>query len=90
MMMRDKIGSMEGQSQIQALLQSWLAEYVLLSDDASQEMKASYPLRSASVEVVADDSNPGAYKAILFLKPHFQLEDLDVSLRLVATLPKKS
>lgn len=90
MMMRDKIGSMEGQSQIQALLQQWLAEYVLLSDDASQEMKASYPLRSASVEVIEDESNPGAYKAILFLKPHFQLEDLDVSLRLVATLPKKS
>lgn len=89
MMMRDKIGSLLSKADIQQYLQTWIAQYVLLSDTASQEMKAAYPLREAKIDVVDDPRNPGAYKAVLFLRPHFQLEELTISLRLVANLPTK-
>lgn len=85
-MMRDKIGSFMTSGEIQTYLQNWLAEYVLLSDTAPQALKAQYPLREGQVQVVEVPGAPGSYKAVLFLRPHFQLEDLTVSLRLVAAL----
>ena len=51
-------------------------------------MKAAYPLRAASIVVTEVPGEPGAYKATTFLKPHFQLEELTTSIRLVANLPK--
>lgn len=89
MLMRDKIGSFESGDDIQLYLNNWIARYVFLSDQGDQEVKAKYPLREAEIEVVADEENPGAYKAVIFLKPHFQLEELEVSLRLVANLPSQ-
>jgi type VI secretion system protein ImpC len=56
-------------------------------DTASQEAKAKRPLRQARVDVTEDKSSPGKYQAIAYLKPHFQLDELGVSLRLVADLP---
>ena len=52
-----------------------------------QEMKAKYPLREARIDVSEIPGKPGAYRAVSFLKPHFQLDELTVSLRLVADLP---
>ncbi|EEW0785438.1 type VI secretion system contractile sheath large subunit, partial [Escherichia coli] len=49
--------------------------------------KARYPLREASVEVIEVPGSPGNYRAIAWIKPHFQLEGLSMSLRLVADLP---
>jgi len=60
---------------------------VLLDDNASQTAKAQYPLREARIDVSEVRGKPGAYKAVAFLKPHFQLDELTVSLRLVAELP---
>ena len=57
------------------------------SDDAGQEIKAKYPLREARVDVPEIPGKPGFYTAVAFLKPHFQLEGLTASLRLVAQLP---
>jgi type VI secretion system protein ImpC len=57
---------------------------------ASQDLKAKYPLREARIEVTEIPGKPGAYNAIAFLRPHFQLEELAVSLRLVAKLPAKA
>jgi type VI secretion system protein ImpC len=85
--MRDKIGSFMTQDNVATLLNSWITQYVLLNDNAGQEMKAKYPLREARVDVTADPARPGCYRAVVFLRPHFQLEELTVSLRLVATLP---
>jgi type VI secretion system protein ImpC len=62
-------------------------QYVILDDDASKEAKASHPLREARIDVVDVPGKPGAYRAVAFLKPHFQLDELSVSLRLVADLP---
>jgi type VI secretion system protein ImpC len=60
---------------------------VLGSDEAGQELKARYPLRQARVDVSEIPGKPGCYRAVAFLKPHFQLDELTVSLRLVAELP---
>lgn len=85
--MRDKIGSFMSRSDVQTYLQTWIAQYVLLTDDAPQQLLARYPLREASIEVFDVPGDPGRYTATIFLRPHFQLEDLTVSLRLVAELP---
>ena len=63
---------------------------MLLDDNASQEMKAQYPLREARVDVVEIPGKLGAYKSVAFLRPHYQLDELSVSLRMVAELPKSA
>ena len=88
--MRDKIGSFASRASVENFLNNWLAQYVLLDDTASQEAKSKYPLREASVEVVEVPGKPGVFRAAAFLRPHFQLDELTVSLRLVAELPKSS
>jgi len=86
-MMRDKIGSFMSRSQCETYLNTWIAQYIILDDDASADAKASHPLREARIDVVDVPGKPGAYRAVAFLKPHFQLDELSVSLRLVADLP---
>lgn len=88
--MRDKVGSFMERADVEAFLQNWLADYVLLSDTASQESKCRFPLREGRVVVKEVPGSPGAYRAVLFLRPHFQLEELTVSLRLVAKLPQSA
>ncbi|HZY71740.1 MAG TPA: type VI secretion system contractile sheath large subunit [Edaphobacter sp.] len=85
--MRDKIGSFMTKENVAAYLNTWIADYVLLNDDASQSVKAAYPLRQARVDVFEIPGKPGSYSAVVFLKPHFQLDELTVSIRLVAELP---
>jgi type VI secretion system protein ImpC len=89
-MMRDKIGSFSAASNVEQFLNNWLAQYVVMDDSASQEVKAQYPLREASVQVSEVPGRPGVYRAVTFLRPHFQLDELSVSLRLVAELPQSA
>jgi type VI secretion system protein ImpC len=86
-MMRDKIGSFMSRQEAQDFLNRWINNYVLDSDVASQNAKASRPLREARIDVAEVPGKPGAYRAVAFLRPHFQLDELSVSLRLVADLP---
>jgi len=86
-MMRDKIGSFMSRSQCERFLNDWINTYVVGNDDASASVKAKNPLREARVEVVDVPGKPGAYRAVAFLRPHYQLDELSVSLRLVADLP---
>ena len=89
-MMRDKIGSFASKTSVEMFLNNWIAQYVLLDDNASQERKAQFPLREARIEVTEIPGKPGAYKSVAFLRPHYQLDELSVSLRLVAELPKSA
>lgn len=89
-MMRDKIGSFASASNVQHYLQRWIDQYVTADDSASQETKAQFPLREASVEVSEVPGRPGVYRAVSFIRPHFQLDELSVSLRLVAELPQST
>jgi type VI secretion system protein ImpC len=85
--MRDKVGSFMTRKNAEDFLNRWVSNYVLLDDNAGQEMKAKYPLREARIDVMEVPGKPGAYRAVAFLKPHYQLDELTVSLRLVADLP---
>ena len=86
-MMRDKIGSFMSRSDVERWLNQWITLYVTPDDNASPSVKASHPLREAAIEVSEVPGKPGVYRATAFLKPHFQLDELSVSLRLVAELP---
>ena len=87
-MMRDKIGRFTSRGEVEQFLNAWVNRYVVSDDTASQETRAQYPLREARVDVIDDPARPGGYKAVAFLRPHFQLDELTVSLRLVTTLPQ--
>ncbi len=86
-MMRDKIGSFATKENVSNFLNQWLAGSILLNDDAPQAVKAAYPLREGRVDVFDEPGKPGSYRAVVYLRPHFQLEELTVSMRLVAELP---
>lgn len=86
-MMRDKVGSFMSRSQCERYLNDWIRTYTVGDDDASAAIKAKNPLRDARIEVVDVPGKPGAYRAVAFLRPHYQLDELSVSLRLVAELP---
>jgi len=87
-MVRDKIGSYKTKEQLQTWLNNWINGYVERNpDNATEEQKAMYPLAEAEVVIEEDPSNPGYYSSKFFLRPHYQLEGLTVSLRLVSKLP---
>ena len=85
---RDKIGSFKERDDMQKWLNSWISNYVESNPaTASEEAKARRPLASAEVVVEEVEGNPGYYSSKIFLRPHYQLEGLTVSLRLVSKLP---
>jgi type VI secretion system protein ImpC len=84
---RDKIGSFQTASTAQDYLNRWIMNYCVGMDEASQSIKASKPLRDARVDVSEIPGRPGSYRAVVFLRPHYQLEELSTSIRLVAELP---
>jgi len=86
-MMRDKIGSFMTRKDCEDFLNRWINKYVISTEDAGQELKAKFPLKEARIEVAEVPGKPGVYRAVAFMKPHFQLDELTVSLRLVAELP---
>jgi type VI secretion system protein ImpC len=87
-MVRDKVGSFQDESSLQGWLQNWINQYVEPNPaGANQHDMARRPLAEAQVVVEPDPSNPGYYSSKFFLKPHYQLEGLTVSLRLTSKLP---
>jgi type VI secretion system protein ImpC len=86
-MMRDKLGGFMSRSEAASFLNDWISDYVVANPDASPTVKAKRPLSEARIDVTEIPGKPGAYRAVAFLKPHFQLDELGVSLRLVADLP---
>ncbi len=88
--MRDKVGSFMSRPDCERFLNQWIMQYVTEDDNASALTKSQYPLREAKVEVAEVPGKPGVYRAVAFLRPHFQLDELTVSLRLVAELPQSA
>jgi type VI secretion system protein ImpC len=86
-MMRDKIGSFMSREEASVFLNRWITKYVTPDDSASPAAKAERPLREARIDVTEVPGKPGCYRAVCFLRPHFQLDELTVSLRLVSELP---
>jgi len=84
---RDKIGSFKERDDMANWLNKWIMQYVTGDPHASEEVKARYPLAAAEVVVEDVEGDPGYYSAKFYLRPHYQLEGLSVSLRLVSKLP---
>jgi type VI secretion system protein ImpD len=83
---RDKIGSFATAQDFEAHLRDWLRGYCLANGDATGSFKARYPLRDAEVQVRDIAGRPGAFGCVIHLKPHFQLDDVQTSFRLVTEL----
>jgi len=85
---RDKVGSFKEREDMQRWLQEWIMQYVDGDPaNSSETTKAQKPLAAAEVQVAEVEGNPGYYTSKFFLRPHYQLEGLTVSLRLVSKLP---
>ena len=89
-MVRDKVGATMEEAQLQRWLQTWIIKYVDGDPKNSTEAtKAKLPLAGAKVEVFPDEENPGYYAARFYLRPHYQLEGMDIGLSLVSRLPNQ-
>jgi type VI secretion system protein ImpC len=85
---RDKIGSFKGRDEMERWLSNWINKYVDGDPaNSSEGTKARQPLAAAEVQLEEVEGNPGYYTSKFFLRPHYQLEGLTVSLRLVSKLP---
>jgi type VI secretion system protein ImpC len=87
-MVRDKIGSTKEKEQLRSWLQQWIYGYVDGDPlNSTEDTKARLPLADARVDIFENPENPGYYSARFYLRPHFQLEGVDVGLSLVSSLP---
>ena len=86
-MARDKRGSYNSRGDWERLFNRWISQYVNVDDMASPSIRAHAPLREARIDVVEDPGKPGTYRVIGFLRPHFQMDELSVSLRFVGFIP---
>jgi len=86
-MAREKVGSTMERSDVQDWLNRWVAQYIVLDPKAGAQVKAEKPLAAAEVAVEEVEGNPGYYDAKIWLRPHYQLEGLKASMRLVTKLP---
>jgi type VI secretion system protein ImpC len=84
---RDKIGSFMSRKDCEMWLNRWIMNYVSNDQSATEDTKRQYPLFDARIDVEDDPKRPGCYRAIAYLRPHYQLDELTVSLRLVSELP---
>ncbi|WP_325063008.1 type VI secretion system contractile sheath large subunit [Nitrincola iocasae] len=87
-MARDKIGSFMEADDVEAWLNRWLMNYVNDNPNSGPEMKARYPLKEAKVKVTEVPGQPGAYNVVAWMRPWLQLEELTVSMRMVAKIPQ--
>jgi len=89
-MVRDKVGSFKERSDMERFLSDWIKGYVLGNpEDAGDALKAQKPLAGAEVKVAEVEGNPGYYSARFYLRPHYQLEGVNVTLSLVSRLPSQ-
>jgi type VI secretion system protein ImpC len=89
-MVRDKVGSFKEREDMERFLSDWIMGYVLGNpENAGESMKAQKPLSGAEVKVEEIEGNPGYYSAKFHLRPHYQLEGVNVSMSLVSRLPSQ-
>jgi len=88
-MARDKVGSFMDIGSCSKWLNDWIRQFVVNPTGASEDTLASRPLSMAQVNVQEVKGKPGWFEAVAYLKPHYQFEGINTSLRLVAEVPKK-
>jgi type VI secretion system protein ImpC len=85
---RENIGSSKSRQKLENELNSWIQTLVTKMKDPEPELIATHPLRDGEVTVREIPENPGYYSVDLFVRPHFQIEGVDVQLKLVAQMPR--
>lgn len=85
---RDAIGSVREAKDLELRLNEWIKKLVTLDPSPPEEVRKKYPLAGAHVSVTPNPANPGWYRVEMSVRPHFQLEGLDISLSLVSNLPE--
>src|SRR5487761_5753 len=89
-MVRDKVGSFKERADMQRFLSDWIMNYVILNpENAGETARAMKPLAGAEVKVQEVEGNPGYYSATFHLRPHYQLEGVNISMSLVSRLPSQ-
>jgi type VI secretion system protein ImpC len=89
-MVRDKVGSFKERADMERFLSDWIMNYVILNpENAGETARAQKPLAGAEVKVAEVEGNPGYYSATFHLRPHYQLEGVNVSMSLVSRLPSQ-
>jgi type VI secretion system protein ImpD len=83
---RDKVGGYNTAQHIENEMQRWLHQYTAASDEASDEIRAKYPLNEAKIQVKEQQAKPGHYYSVIHLRPHFQLEHMVSNIRLITEL----
>ncbi len=88
---RDMVGSFKTAEEIESQLQAWLMRFVNASTSPGPETMARFPLRNASVKIIETPAKPGVFGCVIQLQPHFQLDDINTSFRLMTELsaPKR-
>ena len=86
LMGRDMVGSFQTSTDIQRRLSSWLMQFTNSSAPAADEVGTRYPLRGCAVEVTEKPGQPGVYGCTIHLQPHYQLDEVGASFRLVTDL----
>ena len=89
-MMRDFIGSWVTAAEWESFVNKWISQYVLLDETPSEEIKARFPLRQSRIQILNTPGKVGAYTAVAYLRPHFQLTDPLSAIRVVVALPQSS
>lgn len=89
-MMRDKVGGFAEANELETYLSDWLNRYVTPDDQASAEIRAKLPLREARVEVREEPGTAGSFRVITHLQPHFQLDRVDATFKLVTTMMRQT
>jgi type VI secretion system protein ImpC len=89
-MVRDKVGSFKERADMERFLSDWIMNYVILNpENAGETARAQKPLAGAEVKVQEVEGNPGYYSATFHLRPHYQLEGVNISMSLVSRLPSQ-
>ena len=86
MLGRDKIGSFAEAEEFEKFLQTWIVQYVTVDPEASADVKSRFPLREAQVQVRPNPGKPGSYQCVMHLLPHYELDELSASVRVVTEL----
>jgi type VI secretion system protein ImpC len=85
---RHWVGSFKERSDVEDRLNRWISKYVCVDPKPTEETKARLPLQAAKVQVTESADNPGAYNAVIHMRPWLQMEELTASMRMVARIPQ--
>jgi type VI secretion system ImpC/EvpB family protein len=83
---RDMVGAFRTAEEIQDQLQKWLTRYVNANVNANADLRARFPLVAGRVTVRERPGKPGVYGCTIQLQPHFQLDDVAATFRLVTDI----